>query len=597
MKRLPVLKFSFLALTLLTAGFGSVPRAEEVYLSDLREKSVQWMRDGYWPTICKDHAVFPAHDKIVPIEIEGREFKKGIVAHPWHGKATIVKWDIHKKYRWLEFYAGITDVVGNGWSEWGKVDEKGGFHGLDRKKEESLTHIRIGAGAGISVHGDGRRIGDTVFVNARTKAELSRFDVTGVQELTIYFSSWGIEPCDAPYHSGGSYPGCPRIIGCSYGDHCALGDAKLISGRDEEPPQLTSAAPLSRTSVKVVFDESVTKESAENVGNYSIGNGIDITAASLESDNTSVRLTTSAMTLKSTYTLTVENITDRADPPNTMRQESMQFTYLEGTALDDGYFTELLCLEDSRDSPFLSKTAASDVEGLYTGGTKAIPYEGQTITVGGEPCRWNVRSDNNGIWAESSADNFVAFWHITVISPARQEVKLAYRHDDDITAWHNGTQILHATGWDNNSEQHSNAFSLVEDENRFLFKLVENTGGNRFAAGIVDAQGGTVPGLLFRFPEASVSRLHGGDSALHGPAPASSPSLRRSRTLLTVSRLRPHAAYGITVTDVRGRSLRWRTAADSEGAVSLSTAIHSGGVYIVNLRTAGVQYGFTTIIP
>ena len=568
--------------------------AEEVFLSDLQEISVTGSRTGYCDPLCKD--LVTEGDNLNPVTIEGKTFEKGLAILPHHNGLAVVKYALDGKYRKLQFYGGISDYAGNSWSEWGIVDETGRFYKLERKSEESLTHIKIGAGASISVWGDGRQIGDTLYVNARTKPVLSTYDVAGVQELALHLSPWGIEPCDAPYHSGGTYPGCPRLIGATYCDFIQLGDPKLIAGPDEDPPELKSVAPLSETAVKVVFDEKVTQESAENVANYSISDGIGVENAALDAGGKSVRLTTSPMTLKATYTLTVSSINDIASTPNALQQQSLAFTYLEGIPLDDGYFSELLCLEDAQGSPYLPKEAASDIEQNYAGGAGAIPSDGESVTAGGGECTWAVCTDNNGTWADGSRDNFVAFWHITVLSPRAREVKLAYRHDDDITAWHNGTVVLSASGWDNNTEQTSSVFSLVEGENHFLFKLVENDGGNRFAAGIVDVQNGTVPGLLYRFPDRSATN-RARRRALPGGASAFAPAVALSGTRLTVSRLRPHRTYTVTLSDARGRVARVRKTTGSEGIVSHAMGKRSRGVYVVDVRSSHHSRSVTTVIP
>ena len=234
MQRRLLLNFSYLTIGLFTFALSSAP-TQEVFLSDLQEESVQGLAGKYWPELCKN-CVFHANEK-KPITIEEKQFEKGLGVHPTHNGVAIVTYSLGGTYTTLEFYAGISGYLNNGWSEWGRVDENGTYYGLERKSAESETHIKIGAGSGISVYGDGKQIGDTVFVTARTEAKLSRFTVSGVNELAIHFSAWGMEPCDAPYHSGGSYPGCPRLIGAAYSDHVVIGDAKLITGGVANGPE------------------------------------------------------------------------------------------------------------------------------------------------------------------------------------------------------------------------------------------------------------------------------------------------------------------------------------------------------------------------
>jgi len=369
-----------------------------------------------------------------------------------------------------------------------------------------------------------------------------------------------------------------------------------IPGDDEYPPRLSSVLAQSETSVTVVFNEPVTQASAQNTGNYTISGGVSVVGAVLEADNMTVKLTTSALTLQTTYTLTVSTILDRAKKPNTLRNQSVSFAYVQGTPLGNGYFTKLLCLENSQSSACLAVDAASAVEQKYAGNGKPIPCDGETVAAGGEALTWNIRSDDNGTWADGPEDNFVSFWHITVMSPQKHDVKLIYRHDDDITVRHNGSVVASRSGWDENIEQHSDVFSLVEGDNHFLFKLLENGGGNRFAAKLVDASNNAVPGLLYRFPEQG-STIFAGYDLLSSAGGAFSPLVYLSGKQLAVSRLHPYLENTITLADSRGRITGvWRTTG-SERMVMPATAPYAQGVYLVTIRFGQHRYTTTVVLP
>ena len=89
------------------------------------------------------------------------------------------------------------------------------------------------------------------------------------------------------------------------------------------------------TLVEITFSESLDTISAEQINNYSINNGIYITAASLDTDT--VTLTTSAHT-EGSYTLTVTNVLDTSG--NAITQTTEDYIYEEGLAghwkFDDG---------------------------------------------------------------------------------------------------------------------------------------------------------------------------------------------------------------------------------------------------------------------
>jgi PKD repeat protein len=95
---------------------------------------------------------------------------------------------------------------------------------------------------------------------------------------------------------------------------------------DAAPPTLTGADALSTALVRVTFSEPVQAGSsangAENPANYALSGGATISAATLQSDARTVLLSTSALTTNTAYTLTVNNVRDRAAAPNTLAANS-----------------------------------------------------------------------------------------------------------------------------------------------------------------------------------------------------------------------------------------------------------------------------------
>src|SRR5512141_1454639 len=63
---------------------------------------------------------------------------------------------------------------------------------------------------------------------------------------------------------------------------------------DKTAPTLVSASINSPTSVILLFSEKVNSIDAANKSNYSVNNGITVSAAALSTDGTQVTLTTSA---------------------------------------------------------------------------------------------------------------------------------------------------------------------------------------------------------------------------------------------------------------------------------------------------------------
>ncbi|PRY06781.1 putative secreted protein (Por secretion system target) [Pontibacter ummariensis] len=77
---------------------------------------------------------------------------------------------------------------------------------------------------------------------------------------------------------------------------------------DNTPPIVSAVQVASKTQLNVLFSEPLDKTSAQQVANYSINNGITVSAAVLQADRKTVSLTTSTIPSPGTHELTVKNI-------------------------------------------------------------------------------------------------------------------------------------------------------------------------------------------------------------------------------------------------------------------------------------------------
>ena len=126
------------------------------------------------------------------------------------------------------------------------------------------------------------------------------------------------------------------------------------------------------TRVEVIFSEAVEQVRAESPANYSIDNGISVSAASLGVDLKTVTLTTSALSEGVSYTLTVQNVRDRAQSPNPMDSTQIPFTFnpqgpLSGQIIVDPANPAWLKYKDG--GPFFM-CAPGDPEGFLYRGTR-----------------------------------------------------------------------------------------------------------------------------------------------------------------------------------------------------------------------------------
>lgn len=83
-----------------------------------------------------------------------------------------------------------------------------------------------------------------------------------------------------------------------------------FNGVDTTPPTVVSAISVTDSSVDVQFSEPVDPNTAQNAANYSISPSLAVTAAVLQADGRTVRLTTARQTLQASYTVTAGNIAD-----------------------------------------------------------------------------------------------------------------------------------------------------------------------------------------------------------------------------------------------------------------------------------------------
>ncbi len=106
-----------------------------------------------------------------------------------------------------------------------------------------------------------------------------------------------------------------------------IGNISIVAtdGPDVDPPTITNVSAPNDSTVVVQFSEDVNLATAETLSNYVIDQGVVVTGAVLESNESTVTLTTSAHSSGATYTMDVINIEDLAG--NVMAQAFPQYTY------------------------------------------------------------------------------------------------------------------------------------------------------------------------------------------------------------------------------------------------------------------------------
>jgi Fibronectin type III domain. len=178
-------------------------------------------------------------------------------------------------------------------------------------------------------------------VSANTQSE-SQINLTwqavsdsesGISKYNIYRDGSNVgQSTTTTFSDTGLYEGTTYTYEVSAVNGAGMEGAKSTSVSattlaDTMPPAISSvSASGDSTIVTIVFSESVEQASATNASNYQTSNGIVVSNASLGSDKKTVTLTTSSHSDGVSYTLTVNNIKDRATTPNVIAANT-QATY------------------------------------------------------------------------------------------------------------------------------------------------------------------------------------------------------------------------------------------------------------------------------
>jgi len=90
------------------------------------------------------------------------------------------------------------------------------------------------------------------------------------------------------------------------------------AGNDEVSPEVVSVELYRRDFLAITFNEPLNQASALSVANYAISPSIEILGSAIDGSLQKVYLSTASHTPGQTYTLTINNIQDGVDPPNTI---------------------------------------------------------------------------------------------------------------------------------------------------------------------------------------------------------------------------------------------------------------------------------------
>ncbi len=99
-------------------------------------------------------------------------------------------------------------------------------------------------------------------------------------------------------------------------------EAILSIVADTTKPTLVSALNFGPTTIRLIFSEPVAPPSATTSFNYTINRGVTVSGAAFGGDTRTITLTTSPLIYETNYTITVNNVADRAATPNVILANS-----------------------------------------------------------------------------------------------------------------------------------------------------------------------------------------------------------------------------------------------------------------------------------
>ncbi|MCL5098278.1 MAG: lamin tail domain-containing protein, partial [Candidatus Omnitrophica bacterium] len=198
-------------------------------------------------------------------------------------------------------------------------------------------------GSGTAVIGGMTVAGDFVVVPEPINILLQPTHQTVLEGTSVVFQvqvanagavsyQWQRNGTDIPRAIAASY-NIPWVSGANQGDRfrclitnevssVASAEAVLTVIPDTTPPVIREVQNVGNSQLQIIFSEPLDGSSATNPSQYQLGNGAVVSAAALDNDQQTVILTTSPLAFGTNYTLTVNDVRDRAWIPNSIAADT-----------------------------------------------------------------------------------------------------------------------------------------------------------------------------------------------------------------------------------------------------------------------------------
>lgn len=188
-----------------------------------------------------------------------------------------------------------------------------------------------------------------------------------------------------------------------------LDDFTILKGPDTTPPVISAVESEGpSTEVAVNFSERLEPTSAETAANYTIDNGVTVSAASLDASARVVTLTVTPLSTGIAYTLTVNNVVDLSSNPIAPNSQAafdhvdvVTDSFQEGVSPDSSY--------DGASDTYLSQNAPSSNFGL----SGTLLADGDDPSGSGNDLaslmRWDLSAIPSGATVDSAEINIEVF--------------------------------------------------------------------------------------------------------------------------------------------------------------------------------------------
>jgi len=176
----------------------------------------------------------------------------------------------------------------------------------------------------------------------------------------------------------------------------------------------------------------------------------------------------------------------------------------------EGNCKELLCLETSDNLPYLAVSDSAAIQAMYSGPARKIPVDGQQVIIGANTYTWRLRTDADGVWADgASKAGFVAYWYTTLISQSSRTVEIACRHNNEFTAWLDGSFCTYRPYYAAKFDDWNAQFVPKSGGSGLFFKLWQEYccgwGGNMMSIRFINPQTGRNIGGVQYAPPGTVA--------------------------------------------------------------------------------------------